>query len=106
MSYATLSAVEVQEMLGVQDEVIICHGYSFERDTLDICFRTGHVVRITEKRVSDTIVEDMDYNFRPDFFHDGVKRWYADSVHPKLQELFTTFGNRLPTTPGGTKGDW
>lgn len=91
-----LTPKEVQEMLGVPDEEIIAHGYTLERDTVDLYFRDGLLVRNVNG------VEQTSETFRIDphngFYPDGIKRWYKDRTNPRLISLCETFGRELPLT--------
>jgi hypothetical protein len=101
-----LRALEVQKMLGVKDEEIICHGYSPTNDmnyrlTYDIWFKDGKLIKAGYRL--DGTVEELyqSERFESDFFFDNIKRWYKDTVNPKLLALMQTFNNGLSTTPGG-----
>ena len=99
-----LTATDVQTMLGVEDGEILAHGYTFDRETVDIYFQDGQLIRTTESRGGDWHYEKSP-NFRPEFFHGGIKRWYEGTaergLNAKLLTLFETFGAPLSTTPGG-----
>lgn len=90
-----LSAQQVQDMLGVDDYVVIAHGYTFERNTLDIWFEKGCIIR-SETRLGSTINETGEEFFNADFFFTNVKRWYADRFNTKLLTLIRTFSQYEP----------
>lgn len=106
-----LSAIEVQALLNVEDDVIIAHGYTLDRRTLGIYFREGKVIRIeykTDGRDEHTLLERIELDvFEPWLFTRNLKRWYLGGEHTprKLNEnlctFFETFGDGLSTTAGG-----
>lgn len=107
-----LSAKIVQEMLGVADDVIIAHGYTFDRMTVDVYFQNGNLVR-DERNFGDDSVNCLEStDFEPSYFMNQIKRWYLGNQEPdkglnsKLQGLFETFGNPLPTTLGGNYSNY
>ncbi len=98
-----LSAITVQNMLNVGDNVIIAHGYDHDRNTIDIFFENGELVR--EK----TPYKGSSWIDRSEEFHSTwityIKRWYRGTaekgINPTLVDLFETFGDSLPITDGG-----
>jgi hypothetical protein len=101
-----LSVKQVQEMIGVEDDVIICHGYSFdiggsERLTYDVWFNEGKLFRAGYDINGNVKEFESAEHFESYFFLRNVKRWYEATVHPMLSTLIRTFGGLIPTTPGG-----
>jgi hypothetical protein len=90
-----LTAKEVQQMLGVADFDEVAHGYTFDRDTVDIYFADGKMIRevwgigwgVSETRKD---YRESDY-FEIDYLKDGIKRWYLNKTNPKLVQLYETF---------------
>lgn len=104
-----LKAAVIQDMLAIEDEVVLAHGYTLDRRTLNIFFRDGKLVREEANREEPSEYEESE-DFEPDFFFKDVKRWYigipnADvpgkGLHEDLANLFETFGRPLSTTSGG-----
>lgn len=104
-----LTAKTVQEMLDVADDVVIAHGYSYDRGTTyDIWFHQGKIHRYGDttgpygdrKNVPPCTHESSEV-FQPEYFYSNIKRWYESGFNTKLLELFDTFGRGLPLTPGG-----
>lgn len=97
-------ATDIQRILNVPDyhgnnEEIIAYGYTFGRDTIEIYFEKGLLVRETSDRDKLLKRETSEY-FEPSYFY--VKRFYQDITNKKLIDLFdsiTEYG--LPLTPGG-----
>lgn len=98
-----LSATTVQKMIEAADFDTIAHGYTFDRNTLDIYFEDGNLIRRETNGEKVEISKSSEFN--EDFFFNNVKRWYAGTktkgLNPKLKELFETFGKPLPVTSGG-----
>lgn len=90
----TLSAVEVQKLLGVDLEDI-AYGYTFRRDTIEIYFNEGKLVRADIPYGGEAVLRQSE-TFDPSFFSENVKRFYRDRTNAKLALLFATFGNPLP----------
>lgn len=104
-----LKAAVVQDMLAVEDEVVIAHGYTLDRKTLNIFFHDGKLVREEVNREEPSEYEESD-EFDPEFFFKDVKRWYigipnaaepGKGLNEDLANLFETFGRPLSTTSGG-----
>ena len=99
-----LSAIEVQKLLNVADNVVIAHGYDHDRNTIDIFFENGELVRVKTPYGKSAWVD------RAEEFHSTwityIKRWYRGTekrgINPTLVNLFETFGSSLPITDGGT----
>jgi lipopolysaccharide biosynthesis glycosyltransferase len=91
-----LSAKQVQEMIGVEDLDIIAHGYTLERNTLDIWFENGTIVRHESNHRKNMVNEVGEDFFNIDFFFSDVKRWYAEKFNPKLLTLIRTFSQYEP----------
>lgn len=99
-----LKAIEVQKLLGVEDLEIIAYGYTFERNSVEIWFENGQLVRrewnhgLDDKKSSEF--------FQPLYLKDGIKRWYKGTaeggLNKRLVDFFETFGCPLVTTPGGS----
>jgi len=86
-----LTALEVQQMLGVADYENIAHGYTYNRDTLDIYFQDGKIVRQVSDVDGILLYENISCVFEIDFFTTDVKRWYKNRTNSKLIQLFETF---------------
>lgn len=98
-----LTASEVQEMIAAKDGEIVAHGYTLERETLDVWFAHGEIVR---RRTKGEFVDlSSSAEFDPEFFFASVKRWYTGTsergLNVRLAALFETFGRPLWTTEGG-----
>lgn len=93
-----LLATDVQVMLGVDDLEIIAHGYTFDRDTVDIYFENGELVRRDWNEWKNRDFYQKSDGFDGSFFHNGIKRWYKDRTNQKVCILFETFNNRLDLT--------
>lgn len=90
-----LSAKAVQEMLGVDDCIVIAHGYTFDRNTVDIWFANHKLKR--GEYIEGKEIRRESHEFDPSFFA-GIKRFYRTQTDEKLVELFQTFGGSLPLT--------
>lgn len=95
-----LPAQEVQEMIDVEDFEIVAHGYTFDRNTVDIWFENGLIFRHEYKydprqeiksvsRISETF-------FNASFFFADIKRWYESKFNTKLRTLMRTFSEHEP----------
>lgn len=100
-----LTAGRVQELIGVADNVVVAHGYDFDRNTLDIFFQEGKIVKATDQRYGKPILYCQSVIFEPKFFTAGVKRWYASGFNERLRGLFETFSDGLSFTDGGKYPD-
>ena len=93
--FPTLSATDVQKLLGVKDDEIFCHGYLLDRRSLDLYFSGGSVVREVsetirgEKRIVKKITFDK---FETTKLLDEYKRVYKSNTHPKFVEFVNSFG--------------
>lgn len=98
-----LTAKEVQTILGVADDVVIAHGYSYDRETTyDVWFHAGELHRLGSRCwISAGDTHQHSPTFQPDYFTENIKRWYDSKINSRLLELFATFGVTLPTTSGG-----
>lgn len=98
-----LKAKEVQNLLNVGDNEIIAHGYDFDRNTIDIFFDKGKLIRLKTPYGKNGELSESE-EFEPEFFT-WIKRWYQGTpekgINPTLVNLFETFGSPLPITPGG-----
>lgn len=107
-----LKAAQVQEMIDAEDGEVVAHGYTLDRDTLDIYFEDGRLVRSAYRR-DETPHRTTSEEFESEFFFKDVKRWYAGDVerwragepgaglNQALADLFETFGRSLSVTSGG-----
>lgn len=99
-----LLATEIQRILNVPDynydsNNIIAYGYTFYRDTIEIYFEKGLLVRETSDRDKLLKRETSEY-FEPTWFQ--IKRFYVERTNKKLIDLFKTFNEcGLPLTTGG-----
>lgn len=89
-----MTAKQVQEMLNVEDYEVLAHGYTFDRNTVDIYFVQGYLVKVLE----DGGLTANSAFFEPHYFKVNIKRWYAEDFHPGLLQLFETFGLDLALT--------
>lgn len=102
-----LKAADVQKMIGVEDDAIICHGYApmmgdHERLTFDVFFRDGKLIRVGYNFEGVTREVWVSEFFQASFFKSNIKRWYEDTCNQKLLALMKTFDEYgLCTTPGG-----
>lgn len=98
-------AISVQKwLLRVPDDTVIAHGYTFDRQTINIFFHDGYLVRHHVEKGTFQVAEVFD----PEFFFTDIKRWYLGNqesetqrLNPTLQDWFDTFGRPLPTTKDG-----
>lgn len=94
-----LLAQQIQEMIDVEDNQIVAYGYTFERESVEIYFENGQLVRSEDgdKKYCD--------QFNPEFFTLNIKRWYLGTeekgFNRKLLNLLETFGCPINTTEGG-----
>jgi len=94
---AKVLAYDVQQIIEVPDGMSIAYGYTFARDTVEIFFRQGKLVR----RVAGVDEAESEY-IEWDFFHRDIKRFYENGVHPWFIQQFETFSEYgLSLTPGG-----
>lgn len=95
-----MKAADVQAMIGVEDHEVVAHGYTLDRETLDVWFAHGELVR----RVSCDRFVDLcsSEKFDPEFFFMNVKRWYRDRTNRRLAGLFEAFGRPLPLIDAAT----
>lgn len=91
-----LPASLVQEWLGVEDGEIIAHGYTFDRNTVDIWFENGKLIRREymprEQWTDKEIKKQESEEFEPQFFFNQIKRWYQEQTNSILIALFRAFG--------------
>lgn len=107
MEFQVLTALEVQKMIAVEDYDFVAHGYTFERNTLDIWFEKGNIVRQEYKPdgygANHIVNETGEVDFRIEFFFSDVKRWYEDSFNKELLKLICTFSQYAPPLLRRTK---
>lgn len=93
-----MKAKKVAEIAGLKNGDHVAHGYTFDRDTIDIYYEDGEFVRIISNHNGEEIGE-REFSgvfFVPNLFTHRIKRWYADRTHREIQNLFETFGKPLP----------
>jgi len=99
-----LPAKDIQAMLGVEDDVVIAYGYTFDRDSVYIMFHKGWLVR-SDYRRDELVRLQESHTFQPCYFQDSMKRWYRGTdergINPRLLDLFETFGAPLSVVEGG-----
>lgn len=87
---AHLPASLIQEWLGVEDGDVIAHGYTFDRDTVDVFFEDGKLVRYdTPYDKKPKITESFEFDAA--MLHNQIKRWYRNKTNPRLVVLMNTF---------------
>ena len=91
-----LAAKFLQDHLYVDDMVVIAHGYTFDRHTVDVWFEDKKLVRIEEVSRDKWEHTEFDYLDGEAIFHNNIKRWYKDKTNNDLIELFESFGRPLP----------
>lgn len=96
-----MKAIELQKILGVEDNQIILYGYTYNRSTVEIYFESGKLIRVTKDLdVIEKVIasEDVTCNL----LFSEIKRFYSNGTNPKfrnLSEIFRDFG--LCETKGG-----
>lgn len=104
-----LSAKEVQDILGVKDCEVIAHGYTFDRQTLDVWFEYERLIRVESNYYGQETKRMESDDFDPFLFRCDVKRWYMGTeergFNRRLLSLFYTFGDAPSMTNGGTYPD-
>lgn len=96
-----LTAHDIQIFLGIPENTVIAHGYSYCRHfTFDIWFCGGKIYRSESEYGKKPILLEST-NFEVSYFFDNVKRWYGSGINSKIVEFFETVGKNLPITPGG-----
>ena len=91
-------AVTIQHMLGVEDGDTIAHGYTFDRNTVDVFFEDGKCVKHTYCGVHNKEIsrEEFEYFNGEEILHVNIKRWYTANTSEELVSWCETFGKPLP----------
>lgn len=89
----------VQDYLEVEDDEVIAYGYTFERDTVEVFFRKGFLVRRDIPQDKTKEIETINSSdFDGNLIHLRIKRYYRDRTRAKLVDFFEAVGHPLPIT--------
>jgi len=101
-----LTAKEVQALLAVPDHKVLAYGYTYDRRTVELYFEDGQLVRYEYTGDYEDPSYERSKHFEASYLTADLKRWYENSLCPKLLTFLETFGGSVQVTPGGKKHVW